>query len=130
MLIVRKAQIEAFRSAALDTFVASMANYLEQTYPERFTSTRGLSEADRPVCRLIRDGVDRAAKYKIINEGDVSRYIELMVKLGPDFDVAESMEWARRYLASAEIPGSAKMDIIMHEMAASEQKSKDGVSGH
>ena len=62
-------------------FEARMLDHLRDRFAQHLTSLY------EPAVRLlIRDGVARAAAYRLISERDVCRFIELLVEYGSDVD--------------------------------------------
>jgi len=93
MLTIRSSQVQAFDEIAMKNFEELMLPHLKKFYPEFY-------EAEGPpkLKELIRHGVKRAASYQITAKRDVSRYIDLMASLGPDFDKDEQLPWAGEIL--------------------------------
>lgn len=120
MLTIRKAQVDVFRTLALGRFETQMTDYLKQEFPARFPVATGASLETPHIETLVREGVARAARYRITAQKDVARFILLMVLIGEDFDSLESMKWTARFLQDPALPGGAKMDIIIQEITSGE----------
>jgi hypothetical protein len=99
MLAIRPQQMQKFSEAALKRFEDTMVVHLKNFFPD-FSET-----SDEPKVReLIRYGIKRSGSYKIAAEKDVSRYIDLMVSLGPDFDTDKQLSWASEILRTNNSP--------------------------
>jgi hypothetical protein len=107
MLVIRQEQMEVLGRYMLRQFEARMVLHLRATFPEPL---RGMSESD--LRDMIRDGIDKAAQYDVTTEGDVQRYLECMVLLGPNYDRDGELPWAGEILRRKDMDGQAKMDAI------------------
>ena len=99
MWTIRQEQAEAFRQDALQKFEDEMVEHLSDFAP-RFCEVRG----EPCIRRVIRLGIERAAKYGFTNRGPVRFYIELMISLGSEFDTDPQYPWAGEILRNQE-PG-------------------------
>lgn len=96
---MRPQQVEKFSEAALKQFEDMMVPHLKRFFP-KFSEAAG-----EPKVRVfIRYGVKRAASYQIMAKRDVSRYIDLMVVLGHDFDRDKQLPWAGQILRTRNSP--------------------------
>ena len=93
MLTMRPAQVQAFDAAALKDFEELMLPHLKKFFPE-FCEAAG----EPKLREFIRYGAKRSASYQITAKRDVSRYIDLMVSLGADFDKDKDLPWAGEIL--------------------------------
>lgn len=93
MLRVRESEKRAFYVEAFKDFEDRMVTHLGKFFPA-YTEPLG----DDAVRRLIRYGVERAAKYGIVAERDVCLYIDAMFAYGRDFDEDPSVPWAAAIL--------------------------------
>lgn len=93
MLTIRKEQMAVFRGPAVKAFEERMVAHLGRCFPKQ---CRALSEPE--LRETIQYGIKAAAKYGIIIERDVCRYIDLMVVLGRDFDRDPKLPWASSIL--------------------------------
>jgi len=99
MLTIRPAQVEVFSEAAMKSFEELMLPHLKKFFPAFCEAT-----AEPKLKELIRYGVKRAASYQITAKRDVSRYIDLMVSLGTDFDKDKQLPWAGEILRTPNSP--------------------------
>jgi hypothetical protein len=99
MLTIRAEQMKKFSEVAVKRFEDMMVVHLDKFFPGSFKAT-----GEPKVRELIRYGIKRAASYKIQAERDVSRYIDLMMVLGADFDSDRRLPWAGEILRSRNNP--------------------------
>jgi hypothetical protein len=109
MFRVRSEQMAAFSKTLEDSFVHRVLSRLRDGFPQHLEA-QGIREPDLEA--LVRRGMAESRKYKVNNAGDVERYIECMVVLGPSFDVDEKIPWAGQILRRDDVDGEAKMDQI------------------
>ena len=103
--------MEAFSNQQGQRFENEMVVYLEQQFPAEFAKT------GEPWMReLIGAGIKGAEGYGITLERDVSRYIELMLALAPDFDRSPRTPWAAPILANPRLAGWQKLDGIYERL--------------
>lgn len=123
---IRKEQMQAFPKAIETNLECRLYAHVCRALAER---CRQMGES--AVRRLIRDGLERTARYGIVSEYDRCRYVDLMVLVGPDFDaepgpaevlgdtslrpagkIDRLFEWAEARLRAAAgrpaVPGGAK----------------------
>jgi hypothetical protein len=117
MMKVRKAQMEALESVAVEAFVDEMVVHLRECFPEpcRDLGPVGLRE-------LLRVGVERAEAHGFTNEREVSLYLGLMLVFGRDFDRKEP--WARAILEDTE-PEDAEARMERLHDAGVEQEARE-----
>src|SRR5437879_3882207 len=114
--IITDSHLAAFSQQQQQRFEAELAQYLQREYS---TESKRLGR-DR-LQSLIRTGIDRAKGYNILLERDVTRYIELMLALCPDFDQSDRTPWAREILRQPHLTGDAKISRIYEQLAFSPQ---------
>ena len=84
-----------------------MVPHLKKFFPD-FCEAAG----EPKVREFIRYGVKRAASYQITAKRDVSRYIDLMVSLGADFDKDKQLPWAGEILRTRNSP-DARISVLL-----------------
>jgi len=99
MLAIRPDQMRNFSEAALKQFEDMMVVHLNKFFPQR---TKAAGEPT--VRKFIRYGVQRAASYNIKAKRAVSRYIDLMMSFGADFDKSKRLPWAGEILRTRNSP--------------------------
>lgn len=108
-LRIRNEQISVFTRQFESRFAKRMARHLKDTFPKEVEKQELTEEK---LEKLATDGLSFARRYGVANEGDVVRYIECMVILGPQFDSDERFPWAGEALRNADLDGETKMDRI------------------
>ena len=98
MLTIRKEQMAVFREPALNDYAKRMVVHLNETFPEKCEAL-----GDAKIRETVKYGIQRSASYGITTEGDVRRYIDLMVMFGPDFDQDPELPWAGSILGNQAI---------------------------
>lgn len=107
MLVIRKGQMEVFSRYMRTQFEERMVVHLKTTFPEQIQS---MSELD--LRNVVQTNIDNAAKYDVIGESDVQRYLEYVVCYGPDFDTHPKTSWAGQILHDKDLAGTEKMNQI------------------
>jgi hypothetical protein len=107
MFVIRQEQMDALSRQLLRSFVVRMLLQLKTAFPER---TKGLT--DDELRERIEAGIERAAKYGVTDEADVERYLEYVVRYGPDFDTNKKTFWAGQILREQSLSGTKKMNRI------------------
>lgn len=107
MFAIRPDQIAKFSEAVLKQFEDMMVVHLKKFFPRRTTVA-----GEPKVREFIRYGVQRAASYNIKTKRDVSRYIDLMVSLGADFDKDKNIAWAGQILQTRNSP-EARISVLL-----------------
>lgn len=111
MLKIRKEQKDALREREIRDFENRMWAHLRILFP---AYCEPLGEVR--VKRLVRLGIERAAKYGIISERGVCIYVDAMFAFGRDFDADPALGWAKDILTDRSIEGEfARSDRLMEE---------------
>ena len=106
-LQIKRHQMDAFRESAEQGFVRRAVEHLRASFPD------SLANQDATELRsLIREGIQRAARYGIRAERDVVRFIELMVAVQPEFDELPAVKALRPILMHPNYPGSGKVEKL------------------
>ena len=108
-LVIRDAQLEAFRDEAGAGFHRRVGRHLKDHFPEDCAElgAEGLSEA-------VDHGVERAAAHGLQRERDVCLFMGLIFLFGPSFE--EDQPWAGRILRDERLASAeARMDTLWSE---------------
>jgi hypothetical protein len=105
VLKILEAQMDRLAEERQAAFVARMRPRLRERYPE---VTAGAS--DEELGRLVEQGMAASRRYGIEGEGDVERYVDLMLELGSDFD--RSVDWASEILNRPDFTGKIRIDVL------------------
>ena len=106
MIQIHDAQMDAFTRQAEDNFVQRMKEHILKYFPEQ-AGALGAEGMER----LARLGMQRAKVRGITAEGDVSRYIDIMVVLGENYD---QEPWAKG-IFDRPLGGSTRMNMVFAE---------------
>lgn len=109
MLVIRKAQIEAFLKSQEDAFIERMVKYVKQNFTKEI-AINGIQEDNLSL--VIRSGMENAHKYNVTYESDMKLYIECMALLGIDFDVSEKYPRISEILNRKNLTGEEKMEQV------------------
>jgi hypothetical protein len=113
MLTIRKSQIEELAKSKQAYFVKRMVSHLKQNFSRQLT-LNNIPEED--LSTIVIKGIEKAAYFNVINEGDIRLYLECMALLGPGFDKSERHPWAGEILNQAGLTGEEKMDRISEHL--------------
>ena len=105
MLVVRQAQLDAFKALKRDQFVRETAKHLRTHFAEEVGHMDG-----EALERFVRDGIARAARHDVTSERDGARFIDLMVAIRPDFDALPAVQAVRDYLTYPGVTGTNRVD--------------------
>ena len=107
MLTLRREQMQALERYALEQFIARMSARLHARFRRE---TEKVAEPD--LRTLIRRAITKAETYGVSDEADVARYLEFVIRYGPEFDTQETTAWAGRILKHADQSGTEKMNAL------------------
>jgi hypothetical protein len=105
MLTIRRKQMAVFAEVETKKFVDRVVVHLKKFFPKQCEAM-----GDSQLPETIRYGIKRAASYNIKAQRDVSRYVDLMMVLGHDFDRDKRLPWAGEVLRAR---NSAEVRISM-----------------
>ncbi len=96
MWVIRRQQIAALEAAQSRRFEEQLAAHLRRHFPGPCArlGEAGLREA-------IRHGRRKAARYRIVAERDVCKFVSLALVFGRDFDEDPRLPWAGAILRGA-----------------------------
>ena len=107
-MIIRKRQIEAFDEAVAESLECRVLAHLKRVLP-RQCATLGEGE----VRRRIRAGLAKAERHGFETDYDITRFVDLMFLLGPEFDTVGGVPWAGEVLSDPSLPdATARMDRL------------------
>lgn len=93
MLTIRWEQMAVFSASAIKDFEDRVVAHFNRCFPKQ---CKALSEKE--LRETIQHGIKGAAKYGVIAERDVCKYIDFMVVFGRDFDRDPKLPWASSVL--------------------------------
>ena len=106
MIQIQDTHMDAFTQRAREDFAQRMKEHISKYFPEQAAA---LGPAG--VGRVIELGMQRAKDRGITAEGDVSRYIDIMVVLGENYD---REPWAKE-IFDRQLGGSTRMNMVFAE---------------
>lgn len=89
MLVIRQAQMDVFKEAALASFENEMVAHSQEFSP-KLCKVIG----EERVRLVVRNGITRAGGYGFTNRGPIRLYIEMMFLFGSGFDSDPQYPWA------------------------------------
>jgi len=125
MLRFRKAQIDTLSEYMRRSFENRMVDHIAEEFPDKYKAMLDKERGDAPVRELVRRGVEKAEGYGLNSERDVALFIDLMVRVEPEFDQRPDMDWACEILKSDSVPQDGKVDAIHAELDAREAPLED-----
>jgi hypothetical protein len=109
MLVIRKEQREAFDRAQRRSFEDRMVAHLRKYFPEETEMMR-----ESQLRHRIRQEIETAARYDIVDERDVAVYISVMFALMPDPSRDPEPSWVKEVLNDPDLIVSEKIDRLQH----------------
>lgn len=98
MLNIRPEQSDALREYALEQYIESTAHQFQEHLPGP-----AIMAGDKPLRKMIRLGVERAAVHNITAECNVVMYTSIMLLCGSYFDEDRQYRWAHGILKDSRI---------------------------
>ena len=97
----------------VEKFERRMVSHLQALFPEETGCFDALV-----LQRHVRDSIASAARYRIVREGDVQRYLECAVLYGWEFERLPETLWVRSILENDCLDGNEKMAAIEEYQAS------------
>jgi hypothetical protein len=111
VMVIPRAQFAAFSNAMSNRFEDDLVNH-----GRRFFSPAVAEMGEDGFRRLIRFGIGRAAAYDISKERDVAYFIDLMLVLGREFDIAPETRFAAAILRNLRLPARERLQRVLGEL--------------
>lgn len=92
----------------MSQFINETVVHLKQKFPVSIVNI-----TDQDLHKLIKEGIEKAAGYNIVERDDVLPFIEYMISLGKDFDREEDNRWAYEILVMDDIEGTDKIALLI-----------------
>lgn len=112
-MLIRKEQLEVFENYARAELERRIFAHVSKFFPKEISELG--TDAAR---RLIHDGIRRAQAFRFVTEGNICKYVDLLVVLGSDFDTR--FGWARNVLA--EWNSSDPDDVMSRLLVAADEE--------
>jgi hypothetical protein len=110
MLVIRNEQMDTLSRHLVGSFINRMVAHVKEFWPEKCEEL-----GEEAVRESIRDAMDIAREFGIINEYDVGRYIDLIYEFEWPADEGPDTPWAEDILNDADLDGTTKMDCLYEE---------------
>jgi len=104
MFIIRREQLSLLQKQLVEAFENSAIRRVRKKFPKQTAKS-----TDDHLRLMVRDAMERAEKYGINGEDEVTAYLEYMVSFGRDFDGDPSL---KRILRVRNISGTEKLNRI------------------
>lgn len=122
MLRIRSEQMQALSEQLLRKFEDRLVTHLGEVFPKRCAAL-----GDEKVRAMVKDGTQRAQKYGVVAERDVAMYVDLMLVVRPDFDVARETPWAKPIVGDTALSGPQKVTRLFAEARRNRFRISDEV---
>jgi hypothetical protein len=106
-MIIRSEQLASFAERAETGLIDRMAVHLYKF----FSSECSLLSKDE-IRSLVHFGIIRAQSWGLSGERDVTRFVDLMLVLSPEFDADERFPWARTILQSCGVSPTIRIERV------------------
>lgn len=110
MLVVKKGQMDAIAQLTNEKFEKEAMVYLKEKYPV-FSQTN----SDAQIRQIIKQGIQKAALYKITDNKDTLHFLEYTASLGVDFERKPENEWAKKILLIRNLNGREKVSRMLNK---------------
>lgn len=116
MLTIEVDQMQALETAAKLAFCEHLANAVRSLFPAELSRLVQASD-EAAYGKVIRDAVERAARFGLERESDVAVFVALgfansqFRQSGMEF-----LGWSAPIMARADMPGPAKLALIEHRL--------------
>ena len=107
MLVIREQQLRTLAEAALQPFVEELLTSIRHNWPDLYRRL-----GDDEARRFVRDAIDRARSYGIVEQPHVWRYLNAALALGRDFDTDARYPWAAALLSSRLMRPGVKVERL------------------
>lgn len=104
MLVIRAEQMKILEQVQLRQFEDSMATHLMRRFPGNPVVADGTQ-----LRSLIREGIQLARTFGVVDRYDVRRFLEFSAEYGADF---HTKSWAAKILHDPTLSGCGKMEQI------------------
>ncbi len=107
MLIIRKPQLEILTKEPREAFIRGIIRNIRETFSEQFEAI-----GDESSTNLIRKAVDSGEALGFKTHRELTRFVSLFFRLGPDFELRDETEWVLDELADENASPADRLDRI------------------
>ncbi len=104
MLIIRQAQLVALRPALEQAFDAALADWVQDRYPEV-----ALGLPPGALAQRVSACTARARRLGFTLKRDLARFVDMDLRLGPDFEAAPRQAWMAALLANTGLSPASRL---------------------
>jgi hypothetical protein len=108
MLVIREAQMEAFRRLRTEEFEDKLAQRLLQQFPRECARLGG----EREVIAFAAGAVKRLGEHGVDTEGGVTIMAGVMLRFGLALEQSPLRNWAMNLLESKDAPGEGRARAV------------------
>jgi hypothetical protein len=108
MLTIRKIQMDALTNNVRKAYELKCVEYIKNKYPNE---TRDMN--DDEMLQFVREGIENAAKYNIVERNDVLSFLEYMTCFGKNFETNPANEWATKVFNIKNLQGVERIIRLM-----------------
>ena len=114
MLIIRAEQIDVFHAHEMRKFEDRVLAHVREAFPREYQEMGEGGLRD-----LLQEAIERASKYELESERDITLFMDLMLALGPDFDNTSTSPWVSEILSDEFYPSPSDRIDRLYEMVLS-----------
>jgi hypothetical protein len=104
VLTIRAVQMRILQAGKAVEFVNAVAEHLARRFQDRPIA----ADPDR-LREFVREGIQLAQGYKIVDQYDLRRFLEFRAEYGPD---CHNIPWVARILSDPYLSGCGKMEQL------------------
>jgi hypothetical protein len=109
MLVIREAQFRIFENELISALQRRICEKIRIIYPQ-LADTAG----PESLIKMIRKGMERVRQLGADSEDGATGYIDLMCRLGSEFEHDARYSWAAAMLDDPFLPGEEKITLLFH----------------
>lgn len=109
-MVIRSDQMKTMGGVSRRRFDETAAVYLREHHSEE-----PVTKNDSALDRFIKQGVDKAAAFRITREVDVIRFLEVLLVTGMQFETSAEYSWVADYLRE-DIRAEARLDNVIKRL--------------
>jgi hypothetical protein len=108
MLVIRNAQMDAFREASTQSQLDEIIRHLSSKYPDHSRAIGGESA----LRDFVQRGLRTASTYGVDSPESTAALLELLIQFGEDFAHSPVREWSLTMLRHPVLAGDLKVDAV------------------
>jgi hypothetical protein len=104
MITIRKVQIDVLGEYMRKSFELNSIKLLKLKYHEET-----INKNEEEMLKFVREGIEKATNFKIIERNDVFSFLEYMICFGNNFFSNPANEWAIKVFRIRNLPGDERI---------------------